>query len=37
MRVRLMPSRAASDEFSQFWLRNGLNYVWQFVDLEGNA
>jgi hypothetical protein len=25
------------DEFSQFWLRNGLNYVWQFVDLKGNA
>src|SRR5262245_1494636 len=25
------------DEFSQFWLRNGLNYIWQFVDLKGNA
>jgi len=25
------------DEFSQFWLRNGLNYVWHFVDLRGNA
>jgi hypothetical protein len=25
------------DEFSQFWLRNGLNYVWYFVDLKGNA
>jgi hypothetical protein len=25
------------DEFSQFWLRNGLTYVWQFVDLKGNA
>ena len=25
------------DEFSQFWLRNGLNYVWHFVDLNGNA
>jgi len=25
------------DQFSQFWLRDGLNYVWQFVDLKGNA
>jgi hypothetical protein len=25
------------DEFSQFLLRKGLNYVWQFVDLKGNA
>ena len=25
------------DEFSQFWLRNGLNYIWQFVDLKANA
>jgi hypothetical protein len=25
------------DEFSQFWLRSDLNYVWQFLDLKGNA
>jgi hypothetical protein len=25
------------DEFSQFWIKNGLSYVWQFHDLKGNA
>jgi len=25
------------DEFSQFWIKNGLSYIWQFHDLKGNA
>jgi hypothetical protein len=25
------------DEFSQFWIKNGLSYIWQFQDLKGNA
>ena len=25
------------DEFSQFWIKNDLSYVWQFHDLKGNA
>src|SRR5262245_30889740 len=25
------------DEFSQFWIKNCLSYIWQFHDLKGNA